>query len=139
VVFHSATPKVQSLSLTPPTTLCRVKRHWMTSSNRKHGRPAELKPESTICTQGLKVSYKLLDPKLCSKVLTKQTGQHSVTSQYAHVLMAQRHPEVRQLCKRGLLTPTLAQTRLFTGFSNQVDVQMLAHHRGYGERLACSQ
>jgi hypothetical protein len=50
-----------------------------------------------------------------------------------------RHPEVRHLCKRGLLTPTLVPTRLFTGFSNQVDVQMLAHHRGCGERLACPQ
>ena len=37
--------------------------------NHEHGRPAEAKPDSTICAQGVKTGYILLDPKLYSKVL----------------------------------------------------------------------
>ena len=33
-------------------TICRVKRHYITTSNQVHGRPAETKPDSTIYTHG---------------------------------------------------------------------------------------
>ena len=41
----------------------------MTMTSRLHGRPAEAKPDSTICAQGVKMGGILLDPKLYSKVL----------------------------------------------------------------------
>ena len=91
------------------------------------------------CVSGGKNVLHRSDHKRYSNALTKQTGKHSVPAQFDRVLMVQRHHEVIQLCKRGLLTPTLVPTRLFTGFSNQVDVKMLAHHRVCGERLACPQ
>jgi len=50
-------------------TNCRVKRHRMTTKSHEHGQPAEIKPESTICTQRVKMGYILLDTKLDSKVL----------------------------------------------------------------------
>ncbi len=50
-------------------TNCRVKRHRMTMRNHEHGIHAETKPDRTIRTQGVKMFYILLDPKLCSKVL----------------------------------------------------------------------
>jgi hypothetical protein len=50
-------------------TRCRVKRHLISTSTHEHGQPAETKPNSTIRTQRVKVSYNLLDPKLDSKVL----------------------------------------------------------------------
>ena len=43
----------------------------------KHGKPAEAKPDSTICTQG-KMGYILIDPKLCSKVLELAKGKVAV-------------------------------------------------------------
>ena len=44
--------------------------HWLVRAFLffKHGSPAETKPDSTICTQGVKMDYILLDPKLHSKV-----------------------------------------------------------------------
>ena len=48
---------------------CRVKRHLISTSNQKHGRPAETKPDSTIFTQRVKMNGILLDPKLYSKAL----------------------------------------------------------------------
>jgi hypothetical protein len=55
----------------PPLPLVtrRVKRHWITTSTHKHGRPAEAEPESTIYAQSVKVDYILLDPKLYLKIL----------------------------------------------------------------------
>ena len=35
----------------PTPTLCREKRHQMTTRTHLHGRPAEAEPESTIHTQ----------------------------------------------------------------------------------------
>jgi len=56
MVFHFATQKVQSLSLTPPTTTnCRVKRHWMTRRSQQNGQPAEIKPDITIFKQRVKM------------------------------------------------------------------------------------
>ena len=52
-----------------PTTNCRVKRHLISTSNHEHGSPAELKPDSTIYAQGVKMGGILLDPKLDSKVV----------------------------------------------------------------------
>ena len=46
------------------TTLCRVKRHLISTTSHEHGRPAELKPDRTICTQQVKMGYILKDPKL---------------------------------------------------------------------------
>jgi hypothetical protein len=40
----------------------------MSTSTHEHGSPAETKPASTILTQGVKMGYILLDPKLDSKV-----------------------------------------------------------------------
>jgi hypothetical protein len=45
-------PKLDSKA--PLTTNCRVKRHLMTTKNHEHGRPAEIKPEITMFTQGVK-------------------------------------------------------------------------------------
>jgi len=50
-------------------TNCRLKRHLLSTSTHKHGSPAETKPDRTIRTQGVKMFYILLDPKLYSKVL----------------------------------------------------------------------
>ena len=33
----------------------RVKRHWIFTRTLQHGRPAEIKPDRTIFTQGLKI------------------------------------------------------------------------------------
>jgi len=52
-----------------PTTTCRVKRHLKTTTSHEHGSPAETKPDRTIRTQGVKMFYILLDPKLYLKVL----------------------------------------------------------------------
>jgi len=41
----------------------------MTTTSNEHGRPAETKPDITICTQRVKMGYILKDPKLDSKVL----------------------------------------------------------------------
>jgi hypothetical protein len=49
-------------------TRCRVKRHLISTSIHEHGTPAETKPARTIFTQGVKMFYILLDPKLYSKV-----------------------------------------------------------------------
>ena len=50
-------------------TKCRVKRHLIFTRTHEHGQPAEIKPESTIFTQRVKMGYILLDTKLDSKVL----------------------------------------------------------------------
>ena len=52
----------------PINTNCRVKRHFLTTCTHEHGRPAELKPDSTIYAQGVKMGGILEDPKLDSKV-----------------------------------------------------------------------
>ncbi len=44
------------------------KNTFSVSKIHKHGSPIETKPESTICTQRVKMGYILLDPKLDSKV-----------------------------------------------------------------------
>jgi hypothetical protein len=36
----------------PHATICRVKRHLMTTSTHEHGSPAEAEPDSTIRAQG---------------------------------------------------------------------------------------
>jgi hypothetical protein len=36
------------------THSCRVKRHLISTRNHEHGSPAETKPDSTICAQGVK-------------------------------------------------------------------------------------
>jgi hypothetical protein len=41
----------------------------MITPTHNHGSPAETKPDSTIRTQGVKMFYILLDPKLDSKVM----------------------------------------------------------------------
>ena len=51
------------------TSNCRVKRHLISTTIHKHGRPAEAKPDITILTQGVKMGGILLDSKLYSKVL----------------------------------------------------------------------
>ena len=55
------------LSNQPPN--CRVKRHLITNPSQQHARPAEIKLDSTICAQLVKMGYILLDPKLYAKVL----------------------------------------------------------------------
>jgi hypothetical protein len=47
---------------------CRVTRHLITTSPQEHGQPAEIKPDTTIRTQRVKMGYILKDPKLDSKV-----------------------------------------------------------------------
>jgi hypothetical protein len=45
---------VVTLTLTDTLTMnFRVKRHLISTSNQKHGRPAETEPDSTICTHSL--------------------------------------------------------------------------------------
>jgi len=51
------------------TTLCRVTRQLISTSSLQHGRPAEIKPETTIFTQRVKMDDILQDPELCSKGL----------------------------------------------------------------------
>jgi len=41
----------------------------MSTRSHEHARPAEIKLDSTICAQRLKMGYILLDPKLYAKVL----------------------------------------------------------------------
>ena len=50
-------------------TNCRVKRHLISTRSLEHGQPAEIKPDTTIRTQRVKMGYILKDPKLDSKVL----------------------------------------------------------------------
>ena len=42
----------------------RVKRHLIATSTHEHGSHAEIRPDSTILTHGVKMFYILLDPKL---------------------------------------------------------------------------
>jgi len=48
-------------------TNCRVKRHLISTRSLEHGQPAEIKPDTTIRTQRVKMGYILKDPKLYSK------------------------------------------------------------------------
>ena len=59
-------------------TNCRVTRHLPATPTLEHDSPTEAKPASTILTQGVKMGYILLDPKLDSKVLKKQAIGYSV-------------------------------------------------------------
>ena len=52
---------------------CRVKRHRMTTSNQKHGRPAETRPANVICAQ--EAFQAKNGHKLYSKVLTIRTNR----------------------------------------------------------------
>ena len=49
--LHPTKPQTSYLI---PNTLCRVKRHFLSTRNHEHGSPAETKPDRTIFTQGKK-------------------------------------------------------------------------------------
>jgi hypothetical protein len=57
------------------TSNCRVKRHLMTSSPQKHGRPAEAEPDSTICTQRKKWVASFYTPNFVQKFLESDNNQ----------------------------------------------------------------
>jgi len=51
-------------------TNCRVTRHLIATRTHEHGSPAEINADSTILTQGVKMGYILVDPKLYLKAPT---------------------------------------------------------------------
>jgi hypothetical protein len=59
------------INLYPPT-LCRLKRHWISTSNQKHGRPAETKAALAFYTHHPNTTEAKANQghKLYSKVLT---------------------------------------------------------------------